>query len=73
MKRSIALLCVLIMTLGLLAGCGASEQATAGSLVEEAENKHERGKPEGSWRFYGYEYGPRYGLSEGTYGKSYDR
>jgi len=37
MKRSIALLCVLIMTLGLLAGCGASEQATAGSLVEEAQ------------------------------------
>ena len=30
-------MCVLIMTLGLLAGCGASEQATAGSLVEEAQ------------------------------------
>ena len=37
MKKSIAIFCMLIMALGLLAGCGASEEVTAPSLVEDAQ------------------------------------
>ena len=37
MRKSIALLCAMLMVLGLLAGCGAAEQVTAPSLVEEAQ------------------------------------
>ena len=37
MRKSIAMLCALIMALGLLAGCGAAEEVTAPSLVEDAQ------------------------------------
>ena len=37
MRKSIALLCAMLVVLGLLAGCGAAEQVTAPSLVEEAQ------------------------------------
>ena len=37
MKKSIAMVCVLIMALGLLAGCGAAEEVTAPSLAEDAQ------------------------------------